>query len=138
MNDSTNDAGKVRLDRWLWAARFYKTRSAAKEAIDGGRVHCGGQRAKPSKEVAIGMELEISRGTSDYTVVITGIAQRRGSATEAERLYRETAESVERRADAAKQRRLFGEMGAPQMRPGRRDRRELMRLKQSTPEEDEF
>ena len=113
MNDSSNDAGKVRLDRWLWAARFYKTRSAAKEAIDGGRVHCGGQRVKPSKEVGIGAELEISRGSSDYTVVITGIAQRRGSATEAERLYRETAESVERRADAAKQRRLFGEMGAP-------------------------
>lgn len=85
MNDSSNDAGKVRLDRWLWAARFYKTRSAAKEAIDGGRVHCGGQRVKPSKEVGIGAELEISRGSSDYTVVITGIAQRRGSATEADR-----------------------------------------------------
>lgn len=138
MNDSTNDAGKVRLDRWLWAARFYKTRSAAKEAIDGGRVHCGGQRAKPSKEVGIGMELEISRGTSDYTVVITAIAQRRGSATEAERLYRETAESAARRAEAANQRRLTGVMSAPQVRPGRRDRRELMRLKQSTPEDDEF
>ena len=62
VKDSTNDAGKVRLDRWLWAARFYKTRSAAKDAIDGGRVHCGGQRAKPSKEVGVGTELEISRG----------------------------------------------------------------------------
>jgi ribosome-associated heat shock protein Hsp15 len=121
-NDASNDPAKVRLDRWLWAASFYKTRSAAKDAIDGGRVHCGGQRAKPSKEV----------------VVITAIAQRRGSAAEAERLYRETPESAERRAEVAKQRRLLGPMSAPQMRPDRRDRRELMRLKQSNPEADEF
>ena len=90
MSDSSNDSEKVRLDRWLWAARFYKTRSAAKDAIDGGRVHCDRQRAKPSKEVGVGTELEISRGLSNYTVVITGVAQRRGSAAEAERLYRET------------------------------------------------
>jgi ribosome-associated heat shock protein Hsp15 len=137
-NDASNDPAKVRLDRWLWAASFYKTRSAAKDAIDGGRVHCGGQRAKPSKEVGVGTELEISRGESDYIVVITAIAQRRGSAAEAERLYRETPESAERRAEVAKQRRLLGPMSAPQMRPDRRDRRELMRLKQSNPEADEF
>jgi ribosome-associated heat shock protein Hsp15 len=129
----------VRLDRWLWAARFYKTRSAAKVAIEGGRVHCGGQRAKPSKEVAVGTELVISRGEVEHTVVVTGIAQRRGSATEAEHLYRETPESVARRAATATQRRLTGAgLIAPQMRPGRRDRRELMRLKQSNSEEDEF
>jgi len=129
----------VRLDRWLWAARFYKTRSAAKAAIDGGRVFCGGQRAKPSKEVGVGTELVISRGMVEHTVVITGVAQRRGSATEAERLYRETPESVEQRAEAAARRRLTGAMlNAPQMRPDRRDRRELVRLKQSNSEEDEF
>lgn len=137
MSDSPDDPGKVRLDRWLWAARFYKTRSAAKVAIEGGRVHCGGQRAKPSKEVSVGTELEISRGISDFIVVITAIAQRRGSATEAEQLYRETAESAQRRAEIAQQRRLRGAPSAPQMRPDRRDRRELMRLKQSTSEDDE-
>ena len=101
--------------------------------------YCGGQRAKPSKEVGVGTELVISRGMVEHTVVITGVAQRRGSATEAERLYRETAESVERRAEAAAQRRLTGAMlNAPQMRPDRRDRRELVRLKQSNSEEDEF
>ncbi len=129
----------VRLDRWLWAARFYKTRSAAKTAIEGGKVHCGGQRAKPSKEVGVGTELVISRGMVEHTVVITGIAQRRGSATEAERLYRETPDSIERRSEAATQRRLTGaSLIAPQARPGRRDRRELMRLKQSNSEADEF
>ena len=138
MSDSSNDSGKVRLDRWLWAARFFKTRSAAKEAIDGGRVHCNRQRAKPSKEVGVGTELEISRGISNYTVVITGVAQRRGSAAAAERLYRETEESAKRRAATAEQRRLTGVMSAPQARPGSRDRRELMRLKQSTSEDDEF
>jgi ribosome-associated heat shock protein Hsp15 len=139
VTDTPNDPTKVRLDRWLWAARFYKTRSAAKTAIEGGRVHCGGQRAKPSKEVGAGTELVISRGTVEHTVVITGIAQRRGSASEAEQLYRETPDSIERRTESAKQRRLTGaSMIAPQARPGRRDRRELMRLKQSNSEEDEF
>ncbi len=139
MTDSANDRAMVRLDRWLWAARFYKTRSAAKVAIEGGRVHCGGQRAKPSKEVGIGTELVISRGMVEHTVVITGIAQRRGSATEAERLYRETPDSIERREEGATQRRLTGASWiAPQARPDRRGRRELMRLKQSNSEEDEF
>jgi ribosome-associated heat shock protein Hsp15 len=80
----------------------------------------------------------ISRGEVEHTVVITGIAQRRGSATEAERLYRETSESIAARAEAATQRRLTGAgLIAPQMRPDRRDRRELVRLKQSNSEEDE-
>lgn len=139
MIDATNDAAKVRLDRWLWAARFYKTRSAAKVAIEGGRVHCGGQRAKPSKEVDVGTELVISRGMVEHTVVVTGISQRRGSATEAERLYRETPDSIERRLEGAKQRRLTGaSLIAPPARPDRRGRRELMRLKQSNLEDDEF
>ena len=136
--DSRNNAAKVRLDRWLWAARFYKTRSAAKDAIEGGKVHCGGQRAKPSKEVGVGIELVISRGIVEQTVIITGIGDRRGSAADAARLYRETAESIATREDAVNQRRIAGaSFAAPPMRPDRRGRRELMRLKQSAIEEDE-
>ena len=136
--DSRNNAAKVRLDRWLWAARFYKTRSAAKDAIEGGKVHCGGQRAKPSKEVGVGIELVISRGIVEQTVIITGIGDRRGSAADAARLYRETPESIAAREDAVNQRRIAGaSFAAPPMRPDRRGRRELMRLKQSAIEEDE-
>lgn len=136
---SENNAAKVRLDRWLWAARFYKTRSAAKDAIEGGKVHCGGQRAKPSKEVGVGIELVISRGMVEQTVVITGIGDRRGSAAEAARLYRETPESIAARENALNQRRIAGASFAPPpMRPDRRGRRELMRLKQSAIEEDEI
>lgn len=134
-----SDADGVRLDRWLWAARFYKTRSAAKHAIEGGKIHCAGQRAKPSKVVSIGIELAISRGDVEQTVIVTGLAQRRGSAAEAQPLYRETDESVARRAAAAAQRRLIGaSLTAPQTRPDRRGRRELMRLKQSSHEAEEF
>jgi ribosome-associated heat shock protein Hsp15 len=133
-----NDAAKVRLDRWLWAARFYKTRSAAKGAIEGGKVHCGGQRAKPSKEVGVGVELVISRRVVEQTVIITGISDRRGSAADAARLYRETPESIAAREDAMNQRRIAGaSFAGPPMRPDRRGRRELMRLKQSAIEEDE-
>ena len=129
--------GLMRLDRWLWAARFYKTRSAAKHAIDGGKVHCGGQRAKPSKEVDPGIELVISRGSVEQTVIVTGIAQRRGGAAQAQALYRETPDSIARRTAAATQRRVAGGSHiAPQARPDRRARRELMRLKQSAEDDD--
>ena len=134
-----SDADSVRLDRWLWAARFYKTRSAAKHAIEGGNIRCAGQRAKPSKEVSVGIELAISRGDVEQIVIVTGLAQRRGSAAQAEPLYRETTESVARRTAAAAQRRLIGaSLTAPQTRPDRRGRRELMRLKQSGHEDEEY
>ena len=137
MNDALNATAGVRLDRWLWAARFYKTRSAAKQAIEGGKVHCAGARAKPSREVHVGIEIAITRGNVEQTVIVTGLAQRRGSAAQAEPLYRETPASVARRAAAAAQRRLIGaSLIAPQTRPDRRGRRELMRLKQSSHQDD--
>ena len=133
-----NEPTKVRLDRWLWAARFFKTRSAAKDAIDGGKVHCDGVRAKPSKEIGIGAELEISRGITEQTVIVTGVAEMRGRASDAALLYRETDASVAARRAAAEQRRLVGgPVAAPPVRPDRRARRELLRMKQSSVDDDD-
>ena len=134
-----NDTVKVRLDRWLWAARFYKTRSAAKGAIEGGKVHCAGQRAKASKEVGVGTELIITRGVVEQTVVITALGERRGGAADAALLYRETEDSIARREETASRRRLSGDVfTSPAARPDRRGRRELMRLKQSGVEDPEL
>ena len=120
-------AESVRLDRWLWAARFFKTRALAVEAIAGGRVHLAGQRTKPSKEVGPGDELEISFGQgATVSLVVRGTAQRRGSAAVAAGLYEETPESIEAKERRAEQRRLapppFPPGGA---RPTKRDRRRL-------------
>jgi ribosome-associated heat shock protein Hsp15 len=125
-----SDAPSARLDRWLWAARLYKTRSQAKQAIDGGKVRLEGARAKPSREITLGMHIGVPRGPDFLEVVVTGLAERRGSATEAARLYRETEASVERRAGATESRRLLrASYTAPPGRPSKRERRALDRLK---------
>jgi len=129
------DTARVRLDRWLWAARFFKTRAAAKQALEAGRVACAGQRANPSREVTPGLELVIERGSIEQTVVVAAIAQRRGSAADAAKLYLETPDSIARRAALAAQSRLGGGVVSPASRPDRRDRRALKRMKQFVPEE---
>ena len=90
-------ADKVRLDKWLWAARFYKTRALAKEAIEGGKVHCRGERCKPSKEPKVGDELVIRAGYDVRTVVIEQLSAVRRGAPQAQLLYRETVESLQAR-----------------------------------------
>jgi ribosome-associated heat shock protein Hsp15 len=117
-----------RLDTWLWVARLAKTRSLANEAVTGGRVQVDGQRAKPSRAVRPGDRIEITSGPAPRTVVVRGLAPRRGPASEAALLYDETAESVAARERAALERRL----GSPQPdrgggRPTKRDRRRLDR-----------
>lgn len=94
---STANNSKLRLDKWLWAARFYKTRSLAKQAIDGGKVHCNGARSKSSREIEIGTILEIRQGWDEKTVVVKGLSDKRGGAPQAALLYEETAESLEKR-----------------------------------------
>ena len=116
---------RLRVDKWLWAARFVKTRSLAADAVKGGRVQVNGQRAKPSKEVGPGDRVEIAIGQTRRAVVVLGVAPQRRPAKEAELLYEETAESRAAREDAAALRRLAGpppgaELGA---RPTKRDRR---------------
>jgi ribosome-associated heat shock protein Hsp15 len=116
----------MRVDKWLWVARLVKTRQLAVEAVTGGRVHVNGQRVKPSKEVKPGDELELTVGPVRRTVIVRGIAARRGPASEAQELYDETPESVERREREAAQARLARPpvpISGP--RPTKRDRRRM-------------
>lgn len=129
-SDSPDD--KIRLDKWLWAARFYKTRSLAKEMIDGGKVHYEGQRVKPSKEVAIGATIRLRQGLDERTVVVTGLADKRGNATQAATLYRETDDSIAAREQAVANRKVLGPSFGPghQQRPNKKQRRNIIQFRQ--------
>ena len=120
---------KVRLDKWLWAARFYKTRALAKEAIEGGKVHCRGERCKPSKEVKVGDELVLRAGYDERIVVIEQLSAVRRGAPQAQLLYRETDESISAREKAA-QLRKAGALGIQtDGRPTKKQRRQIHRFK---------
>ena len=117
---------KIRVDKWLWAARFFKTRSLASRAVSGGHVHLNSSRVKPSRPVAVGDRLQIRRGDEVFTVDILALSSRRGPATVARTLYEETEESCSRRAAAREQRRLVrAPASRPKGRPGKRDRRKI-------------
>ncbi|WP_343731962.1 S4 domain-containing protein [Duganella sp.] len=119
----------VRLDKWLWAARFFKTRSLATDAISLGRVIVNGDRAKPARNVKLGDVLEIDNGSDQWEVDVMGLSDVRGPATVARSLYEETDVSVARRAAVAENRRLYREPGTTiKGRPTKRDRRELDKL----------
>lgn len=121
---------RVRLDKWLWAARFAKTRTAATELVLGGHVKVDGERVKPAREIATGETLEIVRGTVRHVVAVTGLAERRGSAKVAATLYEETAESREARERQALERRLARPLGADLgARPTKLERRRLDALR---------
>lgn len=122
----------VRLDKWLWAARFYKTRADAREMIEGGKVHYNGQRSKPSKLVEVAAELTLRQGNDQRTVVIEAVTDKRGPATVAQQLYRETAESIEKREKVALARKMNAlTMPHPDRRPDKKERRDLMKFKHS-------
>jgi ribosome-associated heat shock protein Hsp15 len=122
----SNDS--VRVDKWLWAARFFKTRTMATDAVDGGKVKLNGERIKPARAVKLGDRLDIDNGATEWEVVVEGLSEVRRSAPLAQALYRETEESVKRREEAAEQRRYFREPGeAIRGRPTKRDRRVLSR-----------
>ena len=119
----------VRIDKWLWAARFFKTRSLATEAVTGGHVHVAGARVKPAREVRVGETVEVTTGSVRRTVAVRGLADRRGPASVAATLYEETEESVAARERAAAERRaaqpVFGG------RPTKQGRRRLEALRKS-------
>lgn len=120
---------KVRLDKWLWAARFYKTRAKAKEMIEGGKVQYDGQRTKCGKVVEVGALITLRQGFDEKTVEVVALSDQRRGAAEAQQLYRETEESIRERERRSAERKLHG--SAPQQRPNKKSRRELLRVKGS-------
>lgn len=124
---SPNEA--VRLDKWLWAARFYKTRSIARDMVDGGKVHYNGQRAKPSKIVEVGAVLKLRQGNEEKTVVIEKLSTQRRGAPEAQTLYSETQESQAKRETQAMQRKLNAHNPSPDRRPDKKQRRDIIKFK---------
>ena len=123
------DFVKLRLDKWLWAARFYKTRSLAKQAIEGGKVQCDGTRAKPSKEIEVGVEVRLRHGLDERTVVVSALSEQRRGAPEAQLLYTETAESIKQRETLSEQRKSQPHL-MTNTKPNKRDRRLIHRFKQ--------
>ena len=122
----------MRIDKWLWAARFFKTRSAATEAVLGGRVHVNGVRVKPSKEVRPADTIDVSIGTVRWTVVVAAVSDRRGPAKIAAMLYDETPESIAAREQRALERRLARPLGADLgARPTKQARRRLDALRRA-------
>jgi ribosome-associated heat shock protein Hsp15 len=124
-----DDDDKIRIDKWLWAARFYKTRMLAKQAIDGGKIHCDGQRVKPSKEAVIGLALTIRQDWDEKTVVITALSAQRRGAPEAALLYKETEESKTLREKRATERKAgLGNYIISDHRPSKKERRHIHRF----------
>jgi ribosome-associated heat shock protein Hsp15 len=121
---------KIRLDKWLWAARFYKTRATAKSAIEGGKVQYEGQRSKVSKVVELGAKLKVRQGFEEKTVVIKVISDQRRGAAEAALLYEETAESIKQRMDEAERRRKFSKANPLfDHKPNKKERRQIHKFR---------
>jgi len=118
---------KVRIDKWLWAARFFKTRSMAAQAVSGGKVYINDARIKPARMVQAGDELRIRRGEVEFTVIVQGVTDRRRPAKEAQLLYTETETSLRQREEMQEQKRLeaAGRMHGPMKRPDKRSRRQI-------------
>jgi len=130
----TDDASRVRADKWLWAARFYKTRSLATEAIAGGKVHMNGERVKPAKPLQVGDELRIRQGPYEFQVIVRELADRRGPTARAAALYEETAASRETRERMAHELKAMHSLmhADPHQRgrPTKRDRRAMERFRE--------
>ena len=129
MTDSEQGKSKVRIDKWLWAARFFKTRSLAKSAIEGGKVQLSGQKVKVSREVAPGDVLRVRQGWDEREVTVIATSEQRRAAPIAQTLYQETEASVARRARTAEARKAAGALARPSQRPGKHERKALERLR---------
>lgn len=126
MTDQIEQTERLRIDKWLWAARFFKTRSLAADAVAGGHVHINGERSKASHGIKVGDVLKITKAGSTFIITVLILAQRRGSASEAQKLYQEDEDSKQRR----EQQRLLYKLNAqasprPTKRPDKRERRQL-------------
>lgn len=117
---------KVRIDKWLWAARFFKTRSLASKAVSGGHVHLNGQRVKAARVVQTGDQLEIRKGALTFAITILELRDRRGPASIAQQLYEESSDSITKREQVREERRLIRAPATkPDRRPDKRDRRKI-------------
>lgn len=121
--------GRARLDKWLWAARFFKTRSAATEAVIGGKVEVNGEHPKPARMVQAGTEIRLRLGPYEHVLVVTDVAERRGTAAQAAKLFQETAASLAARERHAEQLRLAPNLEFEQGKPNKKDRRALDKLR---------
>jgi ribosome-associated heat shock protein Hsp15 len=127
---ANEDQKGVRVDKWLWAARFYKTRSLAAEAVNGGHVRINGARVKPSRAVAVGDEMEVHKPPYTFVLVVKGLSGRRGSAAIASKLYEEHADSIAKREQVRVQSRQQAALNPrPRGRPDKRERRRLMQMR---------
>lgn len=124
------DDEAVRLDKWLWAARFYKTRALARDMIDGGKVHYNGQRGKPSKIVELNVEIKLRQGNEERTVIVLALTSQRRGADEAQQMYQETEASIVNREKVALARKMNAlTMPHPDRRPDKKERRDLIKFK---------
>ena len=125
------DQQKVRLDKWLWAARFFKTRAQAKAAIEGGKVLIDGQRAKSSKDIPLGAAIKIRQGWDEKTVIVDNVTDQRRGATEAAALYSETPESISQREQRIAERKASNQsLSFQDQRPNKKQRRQIHRFKE--------
>ncbi|MFM2475865.1 ribosome-associated heat shock protein Hsp15 [Celerinatantimonas sp. MCCC 1A17872] len=122
-------SNKIRLDKWLWAARFYRTRSLATEVIQGGKVHYNGQRCKPSRVVEIGATISLWQSNEQREVIVKELSEKRANATVAQTLYEETEQSIAKRQIHQEQRKLAPKPLAPERRPDKKQRRQIIQFK---------
>lgn len=128
--DISEPSSKQRLDKWLWAARFFKTRAVATEAIAGGKVHVGGERVKPSRQVRVGEQITITKGVDTWKITIMGLNEKRRPAKEATLLYQEDEHQREEREQLREMRRLHG-VQVPARKPDKRQRRQIEKIKEN-------
>ena len=131
-DDKAPSPGRLRIDKWLWAARFFKTRSLAKTAIEGGKIHCNGERCKCSRELEVGFELTLRLGLDEKTVIVKALDDKRRGAPEAARLYEETPASIAAREKLTAERKA--QHTTPDQyggRPTKQDRRRIHRFKET-------
>ena len=128
LTDPEDKTGKVRVDKWLWAARFFKTRTLAKTAIEGGKVQIDGQRVKVSREISPGDILRVRQGWDEREIVVTAVSDQRRAAPIAQTLYEETPQSVARRERATEARKAAGALAKPTQKPGKHERKALERI----------
>ncbi|MBT4833242.1 MAG: RNA-binding protein [Porticoccaceae bacterium] len=123
-----DNSDTVRIDKWLWAARFYKTRGLAKAAIEGGKVQIDGQKSKPSRPVEVGIHMSIRQGLDTRIVEVIAISKHRRGAPEAQKLYRETEDSIAQREKLAAERKAFNISTPSSERPNKKQRRQIHRF----------